>query len=166
MDKNKYWFFGSKLNTGLLLILIILMIVALRFMYSNKATYLPAINEKEVNSSMMEGNKEDLVSFSIKPNQEVSGLFKATGTITGGYFFEGSMPIKILDKNKDLTVFGPGYASSTTDWMTAGPVSFSADFDFTKISKGKYYIKIIQDDPSGGESGKPIHSVLIPITVK
>lgn len=166
MDKNKYWFFGSKLNTALLSILIILMIIALRFMYHNKATYLPAINEKEVSSSMMEGNKEDLASFSIKPNQEVSGLIKSTGTISGGYFFEGSMPIQILDENKNKTNYGPEHANSTTDWMTAGPVSFSVDFDFTKIPKGKYYIKIIQDDPSGGESGKVLHYVLIPITVK
>lgn len=41
-DQNKkYWFFGSKLNTVLLLVLIILMVIALRIMYQNKETYLP-----------------------------------------------------------------------------------------------------------------------------
>lgn len=38
-EQRKYWFFGSKLNTALLLILIILMVVALRWMYQNKQTY-------------------------------------------------------------------------------------------------------------------------------
>ena len=47
MENNKkFWFFGSKLNTALLLILIILMVIALRFMYQNKETYLPIIDQK------------------------------------------------------------------------------------------------------------------------
>lgn len=39
MDK-KYWFFGSKLNTVLLLILIILMVIALRWMSQDRDKYL------------------------------------------------------------------------------------------------------------------------------
>lgn len=45
-EKRKYWFFGSKLNTGLLLILILLMAVALRWMYKNKKTYLPILGQE------------------------------------------------------------------------------------------------------------------------
>lgn len=41
MDK-KYWFFGSKLNTALLLILIILMIIAIHIMLQNQTLYFPA----------------------------------------------------------------------------------------------------------------------------
>jgi hypothetical protein len=41
-DQNKkYWFFGSKLNTVLLLVLIILMVIAIRIMLQNKETYVP-----------------------------------------------------------------------------------------------------------------------------
>jgi len=39
--EQKYWFFGSKLNTALLLILIILMVVALRYMMEDKERYFP-----------------------------------------------------------------------------------------------------------------------------
>jgi hypothetical protein len=39
--KRKYWFFGSKLNTALLLILTILMVIALRWMSKNKQLYIP-----------------------------------------------------------------------------------------------------------------------------
>ncbi len=38
---KKYWFFGSKLNTGLLLILIVLMVIALRFMMRDRERYFP-----------------------------------------------------------------------------------------------------------------------------
>ncbi|MEK7585917.1 MAG: hypothetical protein AAB477_01630 [Patescibacteria group bacterium] len=48
MDKQKYWFFGSKLNTFLLLILIILMVIALRWMYQDKEKYLPTNSEVPV----------------------------------------------------------------------------------------------------------------------
>ncbi len=48
MEEKKYWFFGSKLNTALLLVLIILMVIAIRFMLQNKETYLPII-KKETN---------------------------------------------------------------------------------------------------------------------
>lgn len=297
MENNKkYWFFGSKLNTALLFILIILMIIALRWMYQDKEKYLPNnrvpaetlqfgedqstieynnnlnsvkdtytyinhgfsielpegfipkeslpdkgsimiflpeaditylfdvstwdskaqrlkgytySNDKKIGDitfkvyeykgqndahsvylfeqgdlayilsdehiaqtfkfvgwPQVEGNKEDLVSFSIKPGQEVSGIVKATGVLSGGYFFEGNLPVSILDENKKLTSYGPGHGQAITDSWTAGPVSFNIDFDFTKIPKGKYYIKLTQDDPSGGESGIPVSSILIPITVK
>ncbi len=38
-EQKKYWFFGSKLNTALLFILIILMVIALRWMYQDKEKY-------------------------------------------------------------------------------------------------------------------------------
>lgn len=41
MENKKFWFFGSKLNTALLLILIILMVIALYWMNMNKEVYLP-----------------------------------------------------------------------------------------------------------------------------
>lgn len=171
-------FFGSKLNSILLLVLIILMVIALFIMSKNKAEYLGAFQKQvpvvDVNTKqeplpakeVILGNKEDLVSFSIMPGQEVSGIMKVTGILPGGYFFEGNLPVSILDENKKLTSFGPGHGQATIDSWTSGPVSFNIDFDFTKIPKGRYYIKLTPDDPSGGESGRPINSILIPITVK
>lgn len=111
------------------------------------------------------GNKENLVSFSIKPGQEVSGIVKATGVLSGGYFFEGNLPVAILTENKQLTSYGPGHGQATTDWMTAGPVSFGIDFNFSPMPKGKYYIRLMQDDPSGGANGFVPGFILIPIVV-
>lgn len=46
-EQKKYWFFGSKLNTGLLSVLIILMIVALKWMSKDKDAYLPTLSREE-----------------------------------------------------------------------------------------------------------------------
>jgi hypothetical protein len=169
-DKQKYWFFGSKLNTFLLLILIILMAVALKWMYQYQTLYFSYgkldANPSGLLNSKLEGDVKDLIYFSIFPGQEVSGKVSTTGILQGGYFFEGNLPVAILDANKNVTKYGPGYGQATGEWMTKGPVGFAIDFDFSTIPKGKAYIKITQDDPSGEESGRLIRSVLIPVVIK
>jgi hypothetical protein len=47
-------FFGSKLNTALLLVLIILMVIAIRIMIENKEIYLPIINREQTEFSQKE----------------------------------------------------------------------------------------------------------------
>lgn len=170
-------FFGSKLNSVLLLILIILLGFVLYFMYQEKATYLPFVEEekkKEVDetdnlspikdNSQIQGNKEDLISFSILPNTEVKGIVSYRGEIKGGYFFEANILVAVTDINKKVIKQSNGI--STTDWMTAGPVKFEGNMDFSKLPKGKAYLKISQDDPSNGESGKTIKEIFIPIIIK
>lgn len=114
------------------------------------------------------GNEDDLISFSIKHGQEVSGVVEATGVIKGGYFFEGNLPITILDDNQNPTNYGPGHGTATTDWMTAGPVSFKTTFDFSKMPKGKAFIKITQDDPRdvSERGGAVMKQILVPIVIK
>ncbi len=166
---------NSKLKTNtILLIVLIILVLGIGLMLINKNP-----NKKETQDSyqktqttedgqvfQIEGNKEDLISFSLKPGQEVSGKTTIDGIIKGGYFFEANILVSILDEDKKSTSYGPGHANATTDWMTAGPVSFAFDVDFSLIPKGEYFIKIMQDDPSGGESGRPIKFVIIPIVVK
>lgn len=121
---------------------------------------------KFVGWPQIEGNKNDLVSFSIKPGQEVSGKVHASGLLSGGYFFEGNLPVAILDSNKNATNYGPGHGTASTDWMTSGPVSFYIDFDFSNTPSGSYYIRLTQDDPSDHANGFVPASILIPIVVK
>jgi hypothetical protein len=152
---------------AILIILVLLAIILLvPIAFRPKDAVAPVKEETSTKiEPQIEGNKEDLVFFSIEPGQEVSGKITATGSV-GGYYFEGSFPIIILDENKNKTPYGPGFAKATSDWMASGPVPFTADFDFSVIPKGKYYIKLMQDDPSGGESGMKIRYILVPIIVK
>ena len=159
-------FYNSRTNTFLLLILIILMIIALFIMSKDREKYLPGIeNNKKVNNVGFDvlGNKNDLISFSVKPEQKVSGKIKITGEIKGGYFFEGNILVNILDGNEN--VLNKGHGTATTDWMTESPVSFMADIDFTGLNSGLAYIEIQNDDPSDGEGGRT-KKILIPVIIE
>ena len=176
--QNKFWFFGSKLNTALLLILIIMMAFALRFMYQNQEAYFSDdkkgddASETETNTTLppmtnkegILGNKDDLVSFSIVPYVKVHNVLSYRGELKGGYFFEANVLINILDGNKK--VLKQSNAMATTDWMTVKGVAFEGNIDFAGLPKGSAYFEIKQDDPSGGESGKPIKSIQIPIIIE
>ena len=156
-------FFGSKLNTVLLLVLIILMIVALKIMWLNQSTYLPFLNDKQTETSLpvISGNKDDLVSFSILPGQKVSGVVKITGSIKNNYFFEGNILVNILASDKKLLKAGHGTA--TTPWMTSGPVSFETSLDFSSLPQGIAYIEIHNDNPSGLPQNDK--SILVPVVI-
>ena len=167
-------FFGSKLNSILLLVLIVLMAIALYVMFQNKATYLPLYQKQipvVINTTQEKipenirnqilGNKEDLVSFSIWPNTKVHGIVSYRGVIGGGYFFEGNILINILDVNKKILKKGNGITKD--DWMTASPVNFEGNIDFTNIPKGKAYFEIRNDNPS--DLREYDKSILIPIII-
>ncbi len=154
-------FFGSKLNSVLLLILIVLMIFALRIMLKDKGTYLPVL-EQNVPAREVEGKKGDLISFSILPNTEVSGILSYRGSIKGAWFFEANIQINILNANKN--VIKASNAVAKTDWMTVEPVEFEGNIDFTNLPKGPAYFEIHNDNASGlPENDK---SIQIPIIIK
>ncbi len=144
MDK----FFGSKLNTVLLLILIILMFFAIKVMLQNKEEYLTPLDNKTDTpvARQVSGNKDDLVYFSIAPESKVSGVVSYKGSVKGAYFFEANIRINVLDANKN--VLKKGNATATTDWMTVEPVSFEGSIDFTGLPKGPGFIQIQNDNPS------------------
>lgn len=155
-------FFGSKLNSVLLLILIVLMVFALRIMLKDKATYLPVL-EQNVPAREVEGKKGDLISFSIVPGAEMpSGILSYRGSIKGAWFFEANILINILDKNKQI--IKSSNAVAKTDWMTVEPVEFEGNIDFTGLPKGPAYFEIHNDNASGlPENDK---SIQIPIIIK
>jgi hypothetical protein len=175
MNKN---FFGSKLNSILLLVLIILMIIAIWFMIQDKAKYLPILDQSkswaeaenkaydEYKKSILEklsGNKEDFIDLSIAPDSKVHGLVSYRGAVKGGYFFEGNVLINILDDNK--VALKKSNAIATRDWMTTEIVPFEGSIDFTELKKGNAYFEIQKDNPAGSEEGVN-KSILIPIIIE
>lgn len=173
-------FFGSKLNSILLLILILLVSGVIYVMFQNRETYLsvfkPSLTsdiKKENNiidkdQKTLEskdgilGNKDDLISFSIMPYTKVHGILSYRGVIKGGYFFEGNIGINILDINKKVLKNSNAIAKS--EWMTAGPVDFEGNIDFTNLPKGAVYFEIKNDNPSDRRDLDK--SILIPIVIE
>ncbi|PIZ87091.1 hypothetical protein COX93_02190 [Candidatus Nomurabacteria bacterium CG_4_10_14_0_2_um_filter_30_12] len=131
--------------------------------------YVGPVTKAKIKALSCDGyiSNSDLISFSILPNQKVSGKMKAVGQLKGGYFFEGNLPISILDANKQKTSYGPGYGQATSDSYTSGPVSFEVNFDFSTIPVGNYYIKMTQNDPRNIEERKGAvpKEIFIPIIV-
>ncbi len=142
-------------------IILILLVVAFFFNKGKNPIYQDSNIEQQVSTIL--GNKDDLVFFSIVPGAIVSDVVSLAGEVKGGYFFEANILINVLDINQN--VLKKGYGTATTDWMTAGPVSFTANVDFTGLIPGPAYIEIQNDDPSDGEAG-PAKKILIPIIIQ
>jgi hypothetical protein len=119
------------------------------------------LNEN-IRPSVIGGDKNNLVFFSILPGSKVSGVISYKGSVKGGYFFEGNILINIL--NVDKKILKNSNAMATSEWMTADPVEFEGNLDFSYLPKGPAYIEIHNDNASGlPENDK---SILIPIIIE
>jgi hypothetical protein len=140
-------------NSKIILIVLAIVAIALVAYYAgmNKKTIVEEDNIPETSEGIfiereVEGNKEDLISFSVQPNQEVSGVLNFNGVIKNAYFFEANIGINILDENKNL--LKSGYAMATGEWMTSGPVAFAGTIDLAGLPTGPGYLQIRNDNPS------------------
>ena len=159
-----------KKNSIFIIIAFILVVGIFAYRIFMPKVYAPAVTNPGVvdttmppieNKDLILGNKDDLISSSIVPNAKVHGVLSYRGEVKGGYFFEANIGINILDSNKN--VIKKSNAVSTTDWMTAGPVSFEGNIDFTGLPSGPAYFEIHNDNASGlPENDK---SILIPVII-
>lgn len=157
-------------NNKIIIWVLVLAVIVLAYVVIKDKAVAPVVPEPPVIDNTMppipkerlEGNKNDLISFSIWPGTKVHGVVSYRGIISGGYFFEGNILVSVLDANKNL--LKGGNAVATTEWMTAGPVSFEGNIDFSGLPNGPAYILIQNDDPSDGEGGPP-KKIFIPIII-
>ena len=97
-----------------------------------------------------------VVVMSPAPNATITSPFVVQGAVTGGgWFFEATFPIKVLDANG--TVIGQGLAQAKSDWMSTGTVPFSASITFTKPATATGTIVFTKDNPSANpvNNGQP-----------
>ena len=138
------------------------MVVAIYLMVQDKEAYLHELNPSTQTSYQIYGDSPDLISFSILPGQEVSGIVKFTGKLNGGYFFEGgNITVNVVTLSQQLLKRGVG--TPTSDW-TKSPVSFGGTLDFTSLPKGLADIRIMNDNKSG--LAKNDKNILIPINIE
>lgn len=91
-------------------------------------------------------------------NALVASPVIVSGSVTGGgWFFEASFPVKILDS--DGTVLGQGPAQAQSDWMTTGIVPFGASISFTAPRGATGTIVFAKDNPSGAPQNAQEFSV-------
>jgi hypothetical protein len=81
-------------------------------------------------------------------NGAIASPLVAHGSVTGGgWFFEASFPVKVLDG--DGSVLGQGTAQAESDWMTTGTVPFSTNIVFTAPHYATGTVVFSKDNPSG-----------------
>ncbi len=82
---------------------------------------------------------------SPEPGNSVASPLVVTGEVRGNWFFEASLPVKLVDENNQEIVAVPAQAQS--DWMTDKLVPFTATLNFTTMATSGYLI-ISKDNPS------------------
>jgi hypothetical protein len=130
----------KKIATILAVVLAVIIVVLLGLLIFVKPVQGPTI-------SRAENLQVDLP----QPNAVVSSPVAIEGSVTGGgWFFEGSFPVKVL--SGDGKVIGTGTAQALSDWTSTGTVPFSASVLFTAPSSSYGVtgtILFANDNPSG-----------------
>ncbi|MDX9739004.1 MAG: GerMN domain-containing protein [Candidatus Dojkabacteria bacterium] len=83
----------------------------------------------------------------IKENDTVQVGSTLSGSIKGGWFFEGEFPVRVL--NEDMEILDTLLAKATEDWMTEEDVSFELKLDIDIHESSKVILRFERSNPSG-----------------
>jgi hypothetical protein len=92
------------------------------------------------------------------PGMLVSSPLTVEGRARGGWFFEATLPVKLIAQNGDIILASYGKAQS--DWMTTDLVPFVSVLEFTTTATSGHVV-ISKDNPSGLPEYDA--SILIPV---
>jgi hypothetical protein len=121
---------------AIVLAVIIVALLAILIFYPAKGPTAPGNNPVIVN--------EPLVGALIGSPVTVQG------TVTGGgWFFEASFPVKVLDSTGRVIGQSPAQAQPAEAWMSTGTVAFTALVTFTAPKTATGSIVLSKDNPSG-----------------
>jgi hypothetical protein len=83
------------------------------------------------------------------PNAVVGKDFSVIGKARGGWFFEASFPIEVLDKEGKTLAVGIANPQNEADWMTTNFVNFKADIKIPQSYIGPATLVLKKDNASG-----------------
>lgn len=107
----------------------------------------------------------DLIQVELPfPGAVVGKEFSVIGKARGGWFFEASFPVEILDKNGASLAVGIAHPKDGEDWMTSSFVNFKADIKVPQAYIGPATLVLKKDNPSGLPENDA--SVSFPITIE
>jgi hypothetical protein len=106
---------------------------------------------------------KDMITVDLPFPGAVTGKdFIIKGQARGTWFFEGSFPVVVLDK--DGKVLFAGIATSSESWMTTNFIPFSSSVKVPVSYIGKATVILKKDNPSGEASRDA--SISFPITIE
>jgi hypothetical protein len=89
----------------------------------------------------------DITVSSPTAGSTVSSPLTVTGEAKGGWYFEASFPVHLLDGNGNEIVSAP--ATAQGDWMTPNFVPFSVTLTFPTPATSTGTLVLEKDNPSG-----------------
>jgi len=91
---------------------------------------------------------EGMIKITVPaPNQFVASPLRVAGEAKGGWYFEASAPVKILDANGKT--LGEGFVTAQGEWMTENFVPFEGTLKFTTPTTSTGTLVFSNDNPSG-----------------
>ncbi len=139
MNTNKRFFLGFLLL--LAVVFIIVTVIRVSNSRSNTPENPPAIQLNAL------GDTDNLVSISVAPGSVLSGEHTIAGVLKGAYFFEANARGSLIASDGISYLDFP--ITATSDWMTEGPISFTAQISAVGMPKGPGYLRIANDNASG-----------------
>jgi hypothetical protein len=107
-------------------------------------------------------SSNDIVVELPFPDAVVGKDFSVIGQARGGWYFEASFPIEILDKDGKVLAHIPAQAQG--EWMTSEFVPFKADLKIPETYTGPATLVLKKDNPSGLPEKEA--SISFPITIE
>ncbi len=118
----------------------------------------PATTTPAKDPSNQSGAGQISVAYPLK-NDIISSPLNVTGQAKGGWYFEASAPIRIVDANGKI--LGQSFVQAQGEWMTPNFVPFKGTITFSQPTTSTGYVVFMNDNPSGLPENE--RSISIPI---
>jgi len=159
----------KKIIIPTIIILAVIIFMTFIFDWGRKDKTLPDLNNNIAATGTVDQNYSSttasmpIVVNNIKDNQTVSNPIKIEGKARGGWFFEASFPIKLVDTNGNILATTTGQAQS--DWMTSDFVNFTATLEYVKSTSTSHALIVLSNDNPSGNPDLD-QAIFIPVILK
>jgi hypothetical protein len=104
------------------------------------ASHLPPLGKQ--------ATQNEITVTSPSAGEVIYSPVKVSGMARGGWFFEASAPVNVIDLNGAL--LGTGHIEAQGDWMTSEMVPFTGSITFKTVTGSTAGILLFENDnPSG-----------------
>ncbi len=115
---------------------------------NNQITTLNQKYETEVNKAKFTSPKgASLLVYTPASGSKMASPLAVVGQVPGGWSFEASFPVKLLNSKGEVVAEGP--ATVLGDWMSGEPASFAVSLTWSSSQTGVGSLVLAKDNPSG-----------------
>ncbi|HXK34959.1 MAG TPA: Gmad2 immunoglobulin-like domain-containing protein [Candidatus Paceibacterota bacterium] len=129
------------MNKALVIIFAILVVTGVGVLFFNQPQIAPPLSEP---------TEHPLIRVETpRLGDTIKSPLTIRGEASGGWFFEASFPIRLLDASGNEIPLSPPYIMTAADWMTTEFVPFESTHTFPAPTTETGTLILIKDNPSG-----------------